>query len=232
MTKARFFYALRPDPDAADELAAIAVQAAARWGGHAFAAPDIHLTLAFVGMLPVEQQPALQAILHGMPARFDVSDTPRMPGVSHVPDASGREAMPALALARLGSFGHGVLWIGPERRADQPAPARSFVHALAREIQSRLRAAQVAFDERPLKLHATIVRGARGFGDDRRKEPADATDAGDTGARPLRAASSPIVASLPIVARAWSLALGASDGASTPQRRYRWWLPTESASAT
>jgi len=228
LAKARFFYALRPDPAAAGALAAIAAQAATRWGGHAFAAGDIHLTLAFVGMQPLEQQPALQAILHGLPARFDVSDTARTPGETDAPDTPDADPMPALALSRLGSFGHGVLWIGPARRSDQAAPARSFAHALAQEIRSRLRAAQIAFDERPLKLHATIVRGARGFGDERRGEPADAAASADAdaGADDRLAVTSP-----PIVARAWSLALGASDGASTPLRRYRWWGPAASASS-
>ena len=244
MAKARFFYALRPDATAAKALAAIAVRAAARWGGHAFAAPDIHLTLAFVGMRPVEQQPALQAILQGLPARFDVSGNPRTRGDADADaaDGSGVESLPALALSRLGSFGHGVVWIGPASRTDPPAPG--FAQALAQEIRSRLRAAQIAFDERPLKLHATIVRGARGFGDERRSERADAAGAskgdasGVSGVHRLAAASSAIDAastidaSLPIVARAWSLALGASDGASTPSRRYRWWAPAATASAT
>lgn len=231
MAKARFFYALRPDAAAAKALAAIAAQAAVRWGGHAFAAPDIHLTLAFVGMQPVEQRPALQAILHGLPARFDVSDDRRTHADAGAAGGSGVESLPALSLSRLGSFGHGVLWIGPASRTDPAAPARGFPHALAQEIRSRLRAAQIDFDQRPLKLHATIVRGARGFGDERRSESADATGASDCGASGMHrpaAASSTIDASLPIVARAWSLALGASDGASTPSRRYRWWASTSS----
>ncbi|MCD6681342.1 MAG: hypothetical protein LT102_11930 [Burkholderiaceae bacterium] len=233
LARARFFYALRPDALAAKALAAIAAQAAAKWGGHAFAAPDIHLTLAFVGMQPIEQRPALQAILQGLPARFDVSGAPRPRADADEAGGSGVDPPPALALSRLGSFGHGVLWIGPASRTDHAAPARGFPHALAQEIRSRLRAAQIAFDARPLKLHATIVRGARGFGDESRSESAEATGASGGGASGIRrpaAASSTIDASLPIVARAWSLALGASDGASTPSRRYRWWTSTAPAS--
>ncbi|HEY0877920.1 MAG TPA: hypothetical protein VGE10_05660 [Zeimonas sp.] len=191
MAKARFFYALRPDAAAADELAAIAVQAATRWGGRALAAADIHLTLAFVGMHPLEAQPALAAVLQGLPARIET----------------------VLALSELGSFGHGVLWIGPPADPHATAPAAgAFAHRLAQTIRERLRAAQIEFDDRPLKLHATLVRGAHAL--DRR------TREDDTGA----------VAPAPhrVVARAWSVALGASASDSTPQRRYRWWTPPTS----
>lgn len=218
MAKARFFYALRPDPAAADRLAALAVQAATRWGGRAFAAPDIHLTLAFVGMQPVERQPALQAILQGLPACFSVPDDSRAATAVDAQPAADAASIPALPLSRLGSFGHGVLWIGPAKRPEGAGPMRSFAHELAREIRARLRDAGIAFDDRPLKLHATIVRGARGFTDDRADtDTAGSAAAGDAGAGGLPVASSPIVA------RKWSLALGASYADSTPLQRYRWW---------
>ncbi|MCD6672572.1 MAG: hypothetical protein LT106_06920 [Burkholderiaceae bacterium] len=223
MAKARFFYALRPDPAAADQLAAIAAQAATRWGGRAFAAPDIHLTLAFVGMQPVERQPALQAILQGLPARFHVPDDSRATAADAQRTADA-DPIPALSLSRLGSFGHGVLWIGPAKQADGAGSGRSFAHRLAQEIRARLRDAGIAFDDRPLKLHATIVRGARGFTDERGVDLAGTEEAGDAGAGRLAVAASPIV-----VARTWSLALGASYADSTPLRRYRWWGPAAPA---
>lgn len=210
MAKARFFYALCPDATAADGLAALAAGAAARWGGSAFAAADIHLTLAFVGLRPLEEQPALEAILQGLPTRFDGA------GAAAVSPAGERQAgdvgpIPALELSRIGSFGHGVLWIGPPGQPRWASPARTFAHRLAHEIRERLRAAGVGFDDRPLKLHATIVRGARDFVADPAPDAPDAPQA------------------CPILVRTWSLALGASAPDATPLRRYRWWSPPVSA---
>ncbi|MCO5101989.1 MAG: hypothetical protein M9885_14040 [Burkholderiaceae bacterium] len=201
--QARFFYALRPDRAAADELATLAVEAAERWGGHPFAAPDIHLTLAFVGTRRLEERPTLEAILRGLPRRFEASDAPADGG-----DDGGSR----LALSRLGSFGRGVLWIGPPADEPRAPPAGTFAHRLAHEIRARLRAARIDFDDRPLQLHATLVRGAKTFG-----RPWNAGGSGDAGTRepaPRR-----------IVARTWSLALGASGADSTPQHRYRWTHP-------
>ncbi len=211
--KARFFYALRPDPAAADELAALARDVAARWGGHAFSAQDIHLTLAFVGLRPLEDQPALEAILHGLPVRIETRGTssPGSPGGdrSAPEDANGDRPRDVLALSRLGCFGHGVLWIGPPSHPREAAPAAgTFAHRLADAIRERLRAAQIDFDDRPLKLHATLVRGgAQAFG---RQASADETDV-------------PATPPGGIVPDAWSVVLGASASDSTPQRRYRWW---------
>lgn len=195
MAKARFFYALRPDCAAADALAALARRAAARWGGHALVAADIHLTLAFVGMRALAEQPALAAILGGMPSHLDPPS-------------------PALTLERIGSFGHGVLWLAPPPDAGD---STAFAHALAREIRQRLHAAGIGFDARPLKLHATLVRGARGFDG---RAPARA------GARATAPETDEsLLAPQPIVARRWSLALGAAGPDSTPRQRYRWSAP-------
>lgn len=201
--QARFFYALRPDRAAADELATLAVEAAARWGGHPFAAPDIHLTLAFVGMRRLDEQPTLEAILRGLPLRFEASDA------AADADSAGDAR---LALSRLGSFGHGVLWIGPSAEEPRTPPAGAFAHRLAHEIRARLRAARIDFDDRPLQLHATLVRGAKTF--DRHR---NAGGSGDAEAREPAPRS--------IVARTWSLALGASGSDWAPLRRYRWTHP-------
>ncbi len=197
MAKARFFYALRPDAATAERLAALAAQVAARWGGRAFVADDLHLTLAFVGMRPIDEQPSLEAILRGLPSRLVAGADPQRP---------------PLALSRLGSFGHGVLWIGPPAREGPP----DFVHRLADEVRARLRAARIDFDDRPLKLHATLVRGARGF---------DASGRGQAHPQAPAPGSAAVPRSETYVAREWSLALGAADPASTPQRRYRWSHP-------
>jgi len=68
-------------------------------------------------------------------------------------------------------------------------------------LQQRLREAGIAFDERALHLHATLLRNARR----------------DAGAR-----FDAFADALPIEVARWRLALGCSDAGSTPQRRYRW----------
>lgn len=202
MAKARFFYALRPDPAAADALAALARRAAARWGGRALVAADIHLTLAFVGMRALAEQPTLEAILHGMP--------------SHPAPPS-----PPLALTRLGSFGHGVLWLAPSAQAGD---STAFAHTLAQEIRRRLHAAGIGFDARALELHATLVRGAHGF-DRASTQAGDRAPAHMGGRAPTHETDEPPLAAEPIVVRRWSLALGAAGPESTPRQRYRWSAP-------
>lgn len=235
VVKARFFYALRPDPAAAGELAALAAEAAARWGGRPFAAPDIHLTLAFVGMRPLEEQPALEAILRGLPAHFRTSGE-ALAGAGAGADVDVDGARKALRLSRLGSFGHGVLWIAPPLGDLRVTPAGAFAHRLANEIRERLRAAGIDFDDRPLKLHATLVRGAKAFGsreDGDRDNDSRANDSRGNGGHTKNGgdirdggkAWAPEPASRTIVARSWSLALGAAGADSTPLRRYRWSHP-------
>jgi 2'-5' RNA ligase len=188
--KARFFYALRPDPRAATELGRLAARLAAGIGGRPLAGDDVHLTLAFVGERPAADAPALHALLIGLAPHW-----------------------PPLPLERLGSFGRGLWWTGPADSrgageaatpqagattgaAQPPWPAR-----LADELHRRLDAAGIAFDRRPLHLHATLVRGARRDANGRFPALDDA---------------------LPIAPLHWSLTLGWSDAESTPQRRYRW----------
>jgi len=189
--KARFFYALRPDPRAADELGRLAARLAAAIGGRPLAGEDIHLTLAFVGERLADDAAALHALLAGLAPQW-----------------------PPLALERLGSFGRGLWWIGPtdprgaseaaalpQAGAATGAAPRPWPARLADEVQQRLAAAGIAFDRRPLHLHATLVRGARRDA----KGPFPALDE-----------------ALPIAPVRWSLALGWSDAGSSPQRRYRW----------
>ena len=188
--QARWFYALRPDPDAALRLGALATRLAASLGGRPLAADDIHLTLVFVGERLVADEAVLAGAIAGLASTW-----------------------PALALTRLGSFGRGLYWAGPadpqgagEAGGPSPAPAAPmppvpWPAALTAQLQQRLRAAGVAFDERPLHLHATLLRGARS----------------SVGPRPETFADA-----LPIIPARWTLALGCSGAGSTPQRRYRW----------
>jgi 2'-5' RNA ligase len=182
--KARYFYALRPDADAARQLGALAARLAASLGGRPLAAGDVHLTLVFVGERPVEDEATLASLLDGLAPRW-----------------------PAMPLAKLGTFGRGLFWAGPAcpRGAPEADDADSGPPAwpaeLAAQLQQRLRDAGIAFDERALHLHATLVRGAR---------------------RDARGPLAPFADALPIESGSWTLALGCSDAGSTPQRRYRW----------
>ncbi len=193
--KACFFFGLRPDASAADELAARARELAGRFGGRPLAACDIHLTLAFLGMRPLGDATWLAALLDGLPGCLP-HDMRQSPAVAPTRDDEPIE------LSRLGSFGHGVVWIGPpEDPSTRPGAPAGFAHRLAERLRARLAAAQIAFDDRPLRLHVTLVRGARDF------RPADVP-----GASTQRA----------VVPARWSLSLGWSDASATASRRYQW----------
>lgn len=178
-------------------LGALAARLAASLGGRPLAADDIHLTLVFVGERPTADEATLAGALAGVESGW-----------------------PALALTRLGSFGRGLYWIGPAHPQGEaasgatdgsappfpvgsPAPPGSppWPAALAAQLQQRLREAGIAFDERTLHLHATLLRGAR---------------------RDVRPGLEAFADALPIESSRWTLALGCSDAGSTPQRRYRW----------
>ena len=179
--KARYFYALRPDASAARSLGALAARLAVSLGGRAPSAGDMHLTLVFVGERPIEDEAALASLLDGLAPRW-----------------------PAMPLTRLGTFGRGLLWAGPASPDGGPqadAAPLAWPAQLAAQLQQRLRDAGIAFDERALHLHATLVRGAR---------------------RDARNPWAPFADALPIESASWRLALGCSDAGSTPLRRYRW----------
>lgn len=202
----RFFFALRPDAVAAGELAALAEGLAGRHGGRALAAADIHLTLAFVGRRERADQEKLAALLQGLPAQIGN-------------DGTGAAAAPSdgpIRLERLGTFGRGLLWIGPPATMQRGHDANGPAGPIAGEIRTRLRAAGIDFDARPLVLHATLVRGARA--------PASglAGLAGRTGGRRIIAADDGATVDPAVVARAWSLALGFSGDPPATGRRYRW----------
>ena len=179
--KARYFYALRPDADAARQLGALAARLAASLGGRPLSAGDVHLTLVFVGERPVDDEATLASLLDGLAPRW-----PEMP------------------LTRLGTFGHGLFWAGPASPRGTPegdSGTLAWPAQLAERLQQRLRDTGIAFDERALHLHATLVRGAR---------------------RDARSPLAPFADALPIESGSWTLALGCSDAGSTPLRRYRW----------
>lgn len=179
--KPRWFYALRPDLRAAAQLGALAARLAESLGGRALSAGDMHLTLVFVGERAGEDEAALAGVLAGLAPHW-----------------------PAMALTRLGTFGRGLCWAGPAHprgEAELDTAPGGWPAPLAAQVQQRLRAAGIAFDERTLNLHATLVRNAR---------------------RDPRSELTAYAGALPIASARWTLSLGCSDAASSPQHRYRW----------
>ncbi|ODU63049.1 MAG: hypothetical protein ABT05_06235 [Lautropia sp. SCN 66-9] len=162
----RFFFALRPDPQAAAALAGLAVRLAAQVGGRPLAAVDLHLTLAFVGARNAADTARLADMLDGLLPAVQAAQPPCIP----------------FALSQLGAFG---------------AQPIDWVQALSDGLRRRLTEAGVDHDERPLRAHLTLLRGAR-----------RATAARGTVA--------------PIAPAGWTLCLGWSGLDSTPQRRYQW----------
>jgi len=200
----RYFFALRPDTAAAGELAALAAQLAHRHGGRALVAEDIHLTLAFVGQRARDDQERLTALLEGLPAQ---------PGIG---GAAAPEGTGPIRLERLGTFGHGLLWLGPPAAGRHGQDCNGPAGPMASELRTRLRTAGIGFDERPLVLHATLVRGAH-------EVPADPTDC--AGGRKIVVTRAGVMVEPAIIARAWAPALGFSGDPLPAGRRYRWSHP-------
>jgi 2'-5' RNA ligase len=125
----RLFFALWPDEPAAARLAALSRELATLSGGRPVAVAKIHLTLAFLGDV---EDSALE------PARRAVE------GSRHPPFE--------VALDQVGSFkGARVAWAGCAE------PSRGLVD-LQSELDSRLRRAGFALDERPYTPHVTLAR--------------------------------------------------------------------------
>ena len=125
----RLFFALWPDGPARDALAGLAKRTAAEAWGRPVPAANLHLTLAFLGEVADERVPVALAVAEGIRAgAFD------------------------LALDRTGAFRRaGVAWAGP---STMPAELVRLQSAL----DSGLRAAGFALDERPVAPHLTLAR--------------------------------------------------------------------------
>ncbi|MDI3404171.1 RNA 2',3'-cyclic phosphodiesterase [Streptomyces cavernicola] len=128
------FIALAPPDDAKNELAhalspAYAAYPDLRWNR----VEDWHITLAFLGELPVQAVQRLRSPLADLAA-----------------------ARPALELALLGGghFDERVLWSGIEGDLDR-------LQELAEAVRTRVRHCGVAFVERPLRPHLTLARARR-----------------------------------------------------------------------
>ena len=154
----RVFVALAPPDDAKDELAG-ALQPVyeqyprLRWNR----IEDWHITLAFLGELPVTAVPVLRPAL----AQLAASRPPLR-----------------LGLNGGGHFDDRVLWSGIEGELEG-------LHRLADEVRSLVRACGVAFPERPLLLpHLTLARARRG---EQAGIPSAAAGLGDFVGRPWQA---------------------------------------------
>jgi RNA 2',3'-cyclic 3'-phosphodiesterase len=125
----RCFVGLLPDPQAAARLDALA-QALQREYPHArrVPRPNLHLTLAFIGDLPVE--PALQVAAR---LRLIVVET-----FTWTVDAVGSFAGPRVA------------WAG--------GAAPPLLQSLVDAVQAQLRDQRIPFDRRPFVPHVTLMR--------------------------------------------------------------------------
>ncbi|MEU3975283.1 RNA 2',3'-cyclic phosphodiesterase [Streptomyces bacillaris] len=131
----RVFLALAPPDDAKDELEralrpAYAAHPCLRWNR----IEDWHITLAFLGELPLAAVPPLMSPLSGLAAR--------------------RRPL-RLALRGGGHFDERVLWSGIDGDLEG-------LHRLATDVRELVRACGVSFPERPLRPHLTLARSRRG----------------------------------------------------------------------
>lgn len=131
----RVFIALAPPDHAKEELArelrpAYDTHAHMRWNR----VEDWHITLAFLGELPVETVPLLRR-----PLALLAAD--RRP--------------PRLALRGSGTFDDRVLWSGIAGGLDE-------LQMLAAEVRTAVKGSGVAFEDRPLRPHLTLARARRG----------------------------------------------------------------------
>ena len=138
----RVFFAIVPPPGLAQALAELARMVGVRARGRIVPAPNIHLTLAFVGAWPLAGVPALKAAgraVHGEPFR--------------------------LMLDALGSFRRaGIAWVGPSH----PPPQ---LVTLATSLGEALAANEVSYDARVFRPHVTLVRRLRAPGPSGTIEP-------------------------------------------------------------
>ncbi|MCM1944921.1 MULTISPECIES: RNA 2',3'-cyclic phosphodiesterase [Streptomyces] len=131
----RVFIALAPPDDAKDELArALAPAYAAHPGMRWNRIEDWHITLAFLGELPVATVPLLHHPLAELAAARRPLD---------------------LSLRGGGHFDSRVLWSGIA--GDVPG-----LHRLADDVRALVKEAGIPYEGRPLRPHLTLARARRG----------------------------------------------------------------------
>jgi 2'-5' RNA ligase len=131
----RVFIALAPPDHAKEELArelrpAYATHPHVRWNR----IEDWHITLAFLGELPVETVPLLRPPLADLAAGH-----PRL----------------RLALRGSGNFDDRVLWSGIDGDLDE-------LHTLAADVRTVVKNCGIVFEDRPFRPHLTLARARRG----------------------------------------------------------------------
>ncbi len=130
--RSRVFFALWPDEEVRDALAALAHAAQAQCGGRAMVREKVHLTLFFVGDI----------------------ETPRIPELESVAASLGTVPFD-LVLDRLGYWRHNnIVWAG----ASTCPPALA---ALAADLKDTLARISVPGEDRPYAPHITLIRNAR-----------------------------------------------------------------------
>ncbi|MFD6874144.1 MULTISPECIES: RNA 2',3'-cyclic phosphodiesterase [unclassified Streptomyces] len=130
----RIFIALAPPDDAKDELArelrpAYEAYPRMRWNR----IEDWHVTLAFLGELPVATVPLLRPPLAELAAR---------------------RAPVRLALRGGGHFDDRVLWSGIDGDLEE-------LHLLASDVRAVVKECGIPFEDRPLRPHLTLARARR-----------------------------------------------------------------------
>jgi 2'-5' RNA ligase len=130
--RARVFFALWPDEGVRSALQRAAQAMHAGCGGRAMRAPNVHLTLVFIGNVPetrLADLAALAAAVRGAAVEFTIDRAVYWPR-------------------------NRIAWVGP---GETPAPLAGLVAAL----EAGLSAATFRYDRRPYLPHITLVREAR-----------------------------------------------------------------------
>jgi 2'-5' RNA ligase len=130
---ARLFFALWPDAGARRALDQAGRHLHAACGGRRMQAPNVHLTLVFLGNVPVARLDELRAVAGSV---------------------SG--ASFSMTLDHLGWWRHNrVAWAAPQETPEA-------LQDLVTQLQDSLRNADFAFDDRPVFApHITLLRNAR-----------------------------------------------------------------------
>lgn len=127
--RVRTFFALVPDEDVRLRFVALAREVARRSRGRAVAGDHVHLTLAFLGDVPVDRLPELRAIGEALPRRGATLD-----------------------FDTLGAWrASGVAWVAPEAVAEPLLVLHAALH-------EALAARRFDLETRPFRPHVTLAR--------------------------------------------------------------------------
>ena len=129
---ARLFFAAWPAPAAQRALGDIASRAQRECGGRAVPAPNIHLTLVFLGDLPRDRATVIETLASAVKG-------PRF----------------ALSVDRLEYWRHNrILWAGVEACPEA-------LQTLVAQLEAGLATVGFRFDQRPYVPHITLLRDAK-----------------------------------------------------------------------